>query len=133
MRHIKLIGLLFIVLLIQACPESSKDPDMQFTIKNESTENIYFYANTSDATVMSKDIGKGYGYLIPIKIGDFYNIPFWINLFNQSKKLNILIYKQSTLDMHSWEDIQKNDIFDKRYVLTLEELKSMNYTVMYKE
>jgi len=66
MRQLKLVVLLFIVLFIQACPEYNKEPDMQFIIKNESTENIYFYANTSDTIVMSKDIGKGYGYLIPI-------------------------------------------------------------------
>lgn len=68
---------------------------------------------------------------IPIK--DTVLFMYHTSLFNNNRKLNILIYKESTLNQYSWQEIQEQNIFDKRYVLTLEELKAMNYTIVYEE
>ena len=62
---------------------------------------------------------------------DTFKTVYFTSLFNNNRKLNILIYKESTLNKYSWQEIQKKNIFDKRYVLTLDELKAMNYKVVY--
>lgn len=42
-----------------------------------------------------------------------------------------LIFKQSTLDKYSKEESIEKNIFDKRYVLTYEELEKMNFKIVY--
>lgn len=51
--------------------------------------------------------------------------------FEKNEKLYLFIYKQSTLDNHPWEEIQEQNIYDKLYVLTLNELNTMNWQVVY--
>lgn len=43
----------------------------------------------------------------------------------------IIIFKQSTLDKYTKEELIENDIFDKRYVLTYEELEAMGFKIVY--
>lgn len=129
MKTIKLFSFVLVCLMLQACPNKySEEPDIQFTIKNNSGENIYFYANTIDTIVNPKNFIQQ--NLTLIENNKNFNTDFWTILF-KSKKLNILIYKQSTLDNHTWEEIQDNNLYDKRYVLNLEELKAIDYTVIY--
>lgn len=42
-----------------------------------------------------------------------------------------LIFKQSTLDKYTKEELIEKNIFDKRYVLTYEELEKMNFKIVY--
>lgn len=51
--------------------------------------------------------------------------------FDGGKKLWILVYKQSTLDAHTWQEIKDQGLYDKRYDLTLDQLKAMNYEIVY--
>jgi len=119
-----------VVLCLQGCPERySEEPDMAFTIKNMSSEDIFFYANCEDSIVNIKDLPKG--YLIYLEKNKDYKIDFWTELFKNDRKLNIIIFRKSILDAHNWQEIQEKDLFEERYVLTLEELKAMNYTIVY--
>ena len=71
------------------------------------------------------------GYLIFLEKNNDYKIDFWIKLFQPNRKLNIFFLKKTILDAYSWQEIQEKNIFDRQYVLTLEELKSMNYEIIY--
>ena len=104
MKPIKYLLSILIVLCFQGCPgRYSEEPDMQFTIKNKSNEDIYFYANCEDSIINIKDLSKGY----------------------------LIFLEKTILDAYSWQEIQEKNIFDRQYVLTLEELKSMNYEIIY--
>lgn len=131
MKTIKILIFILVCITLYACPtdEPKTDTDMQFSIKNDTEENIFFYANTVDTIVTPRSFIKQ--NLIMIKPNKSFTTTFWTELFEKNKKLNILIYKQSTLDSHTWKEIQDANLFDKRYVLTLEELKAMDYTVSY--
>lgn len=131
MKTIKILIFILVCITLYACPtdEPKTDTDMQFSIKNDTEENIFFYANTVDTIVTPRSFIKQ--NLIMIKPNKSFTTTFWTELFEKNKKLNILIYKQSTLDSYSWKEIQDANLFDKRYVLTLDELKAMNYIVVY--
>ncbi len=129
MNTIKFFPVILVCLILQACPNQySEEPDLKFIIKNNTDKNIFFYANTVDTLVCPKNFIQD--NLTLIKNNKSFSTDFWSILF-ESKQLNILIYKQSTLDSYSWKEIQDANLFDKRYVLTLDELKAMNYIVVY--
>lgn len=122
----------FVCLFFQACPDKyNPNPDISFKIDNKSVQKIFFYANTVDTLVTAKSFLKD--NLILIDSYSFFTTPFWSDLFENNRKLNVLIYKESTLNAFSWSEIQEKDIVDKRYVLSLEELKAINYTIVYDE
>lgn len=115
-------------LFLQACPHGD-EPDMSYAIINNHSERIYLFQNNIDSIITSK-----YSTQRPIMFinsKDIFETPYNTSLFNKNRKLNILIYKESTLNKYSWQEIQEKNIFDKRYVLTLDELKAMNYKVVY--
>jgi len=51
--------------------------------------------------------------------------------FKENKNLWIIVYKQSTLDSYTWEEIRDQGLFDQRYDLTLEDLREMDFKIMY--
>ena len=48
------------------------------------------------------------------------------------RELQVLILKESTLRDCSERDLIENDVHDKRYVLTYEELEALNFIIDYK-
>lgn len=52
-------------------------------------------------------------------------------MFADNRKIHLLIYKQSTLNNYTWEEIQSENLYDQRHSFTFEELKSMNWTIVY--
>lgn len=43
----------------------------------------------------------------------------------------IIIFKQSTIDKYTKEELMEQEIFDKRYIFTYDDLKAMDYKVVY--
>lgn len=43
----------------------------------------------------------------------------------------LMIIKQSTIEKYSWKNIVDNDICDKRYIFTLEDLQEKNLQINY--
>lgn len=129
MKTLKLfLSLPILMVFITACPKQD-NPDMSYFIVNKCHEKIYLFQNNIDSVMTSK-----YSTHQPLEFinsQDTLKSPYYTILFNNNRKLNILIYKESTLNKYSWKEIQEQNIFDKRYVLTLEELKAMNYTIVY--
>ena len=58
-------------------------------------------------------------------------IPIPDNELQANDKYQVIIFKQSTLDKYSKEEIIKQNIFDKRYELSYNELKKMNFKITY--
>lgn len=117
-----------LVLLLTACPKQD-EPDMSYSITNNCSETIYLFHNNIDSLMTSH-----YSTQKPLEFinsQETLKSPYYTILFNNGRKLNVLIYKESTLKKYSWQEIQENNIFDKRYVLTLDGLKALNYTIVY--
>lgn len=51
--------------------------------------------------------------------------------FDSNRKLWILIYKQSTIEAHTWQENKDKNLYDKRYELTLDQLSALNFKVVY--
>ena len=58
-------------------------------------------------------------------------IPIPDNELQANDKYQVIIFKQSTLDKYSKEEIIKQNIFDKRYELSYNELKKVNFKMTY--
>ena len=118
--------------IFQACPLLySDDPDMHCNIVNKCNEKIYPVFNVPDTIISPKSFPFETIMVEHIDSGDTLKFPCHSKLFDNNRKLNILIYKASTLNEYSWQEIQEQNIFDKRYVLSLDDLKAINYTVVY--
>lgn len=135
MRFFKIILLICIGLIFQACPVELEDDDIQLgtiVIENQLNESIYYCMNSSQSELTVREacyqsvLESSY-----ILLKDNKKLKIFEGMFQNNQKLYIFIYKQSTLDTHSWEEIQLENLYDKRYSFTLEELKAMNWTIVY--
>ncbi|WP_264538118.1 hypothetical protein [Flavobacterium sp. N1736] len=132
MKYFKLF--LFVVLgfIFQGCPGETGDesPDTYLTIKNTSDQLIYYPFSHNNVEVLPAFFSNFPSYR-QINSNDKAKIDIYLDSFKGDIKLWILIYKKSTIDSHTWEEIKEKGLYDKRYELTLDELKSMNYEITY--
>lgn len=95
------------------------------------TGGIYIYRGVSPNEIKSVDVKFSYTDLIKSNQKEHYSYYESAFKVDYNKKLWILIYKQSTIDNHSWEEIQEQNLYDKRYSFTLDELNAMNWELVY--
>lgn len=53
------------------------------------------------------------------------------NVSDSKQKCQFLIYKKSTLEKYSKEDLVKYDIFDKRYIISFDDLGAKHNRIIY--
>ncbi len=118
--------------ILQGCPNhDDKIITGQIMLKNNIEESIYFYEDISDHGLSSNNISQYRLTKQKILSRDSNNIKVYGHFFENNKKLYVFVFKQSTLDNHTWEEIQEQNIYDKLYVLTLDDLNAMNWEVVY--
>lgn len=135
MKYFKFLMLFVFVGIFQACPVDDDEILVgTINIVNDSEETIYcgclfVSENVVNSDYFSENVVRE--VKIPKKSEIRYS--YYKNQFkgNYNNKIWILIFKQSTLDNYSWEEIQEQNIFDARYSFTLEELQAMNWEVVY--
>ncbi len=132
MKYLKFLVLFLTMGMHQACPgEDDEILAGKLLITNSSDEDVYyyedFYVKLLNASGVNLDRLKAQRLIVDnvkeLKIYQYH--------FEKNEKLYLFIYKQSTLDNHPWEEIQEQNIYDKLYVLTLNELNTMNWQVVY--
>lgn len=131
MKQIRvIITMLMLTALLTGCPDYDI-PNMTVKIKNASKEDIYCYYNMIDTVITTKNTTKEtviQRIIRPNKELNEYNNK---SFFDNNNKFNLLIFKSSTLGYYTWQEIQNNNVFDQRYVLTLEDLQKLNFTITY--
>jgi hypothetical protein len=131
MKTLKILLLSIICFSLQGCPgEGEEDiPDNFFNIQNNFNEDIYVYYEILDSELLP----NRYPVAPSVKITQSakYKEAYKNNFFDGGKKLWILIYKKSTLDTKTWQEIKDQGLYDKRYDLTLDQLKALNYEIVY--
>ncbi len=62
-----------------------------------------------------------------------YNIKNWSELFDQLPRdtLSVFIFHADTIAKYTWQEIRSGYKILKRYDLSQEDLKNMNYTIIY--
>ncbi|MFB9079323.1 hypothetical protein ACFFLS_01595 [Flavobacterium procerum] len=125
------MALIFIsALFFQGCPsETDETPDRTFFIVNNSTETISVFYIFSESELMPNrfDVKPTLQIMPEIEYEEFLKY----DDFDKNRKLRILIYKQSTLENYTWNEIRKLGMYDMKYDFTLEEMKSINYKINY--
>ena len=101
--------------------------------QNECEECIYVLFWGSDAAniLTSEQAFKMEEYFTKLQSGEKYveNIPIMDT--DMTFYYQFLIFKQSTLNKYTKEELIKKNIYDKLYVLTYEELEKMNFKIVY--
>lgn len=106
------------------------------------TVDVYFENNSVEqVTVLALWMGDDFSILQPNWMSEW---PNWVRTVMPNEKIimsrvvyaepdnyQLLIWKQSTLDKYSKEEILWKNIYDKRYRYTKSELKKINLTIVY--
>ncbi len=102
-------------------------------MQNNSEENIdvYFTISSENKFQSPYDAFKMYGYADTlIKANEIRNI---YGAYDPDVKLThfIIILKQSTLEKYTRKELADNNIYDKLYVLSYDDLKALNFHIIY--
>ena len=115
--------------IIFLCLVTGCDPTVcvRITIDNRSNEPIC-YEPVPKLTMSSE-------YFSNFKIKCNSSIPILLEYdptFKKEKAIyHFLIFKESTINKYSHRELVEQDIYDKRYDLTYDELVAMNFTITY--
>ena len=132
MRTIRNIVLMNIILLLIPCMWSCEDEDddrysssydrhIRVQFINEADENVYLahHAHSSKDLVMSDPLNWGLRNMIhPGDSVTIYDNEYNLNYYH------IIVWKQSTMDRYTREEIREKAIYDMRYVLPFLEIKN---------
>lgn len=114
----------------QSCDDPYIGQNIMF--ENRSDENIYVGIKAWD-TITPQIMFDYESMPIPIpKLIIFRKETIYCyTLSGRSDSMHILVYKQSTLDKYTTDELIEQNIYDKRYDLTSKDLKAMNFTIVY--
>ena len=133
MKRIFLISFSCIaMILFGAC---KTDIDIDLVIRNNSPERIgLIYMIMERNSVFAPDIF--YKCLPVFRYTEAYDIFHFYSVtercyINNNYELQVLVFKQSTLDKYSEEEIIRDNIYDARYVLTEDDLVDNTFTIVY--
>ena len=131
MKTMRILLLSIICFSLQGCPGETFDeiPDGSFIIINNSNQVIFIDFKMSVNLILPTEFPQSPNISIESLKSFKENLDYY--WFNENKKLDILVYKKSTLDTHTWQEIKNQGLYDKRYDLTLEQLKALNYEIVY--
>ncbi|MWB95190.1 hypothetical protein GON26_12535 [Flavobacterium sp. GA093] len=63
-----------------------------------------------------------------------YDTPrYWDTFFNtlEDKKARLFIVQKDSVDKYGWKEIFKKNIYNKKYLFTIKDLDSLNWTITY--
>ena len=131
MKKIFKIILVFVGLFIfQNCSHHIDDKPLDIYLDNTSNEDIRFIFYF--VQFEQKEIPMHYtSFLLKKHKVNISNGAIRTFDFKRNTYITIKIWKQSTIKRFSWEEIQQNHICDKKYHLTLDDIRNMNYTIIY--
>ena len=131
-RNTKMKLLFFLgVILLKSC----EAPDVQhyFVITNNANHIISYYVGESypdTVIVQSQPQLKEVKPNSSFKESDWGT---WEERFSKiaGKKISVFIFHPDTLNKHTWEEVRDGYMILKRYDLSLEDLKLLDFTITY--
>ncbi|MBP1221911.1 hypothetical protein [Flavobacterium sp. 1355] len=148
MLKLKIFLSLFLLITFYAC---DKLDDRELLVKNNSDKTVYSIISENDSMYSS---GFYYEYQEGFdenKKGD-YDAPFifqkirkgetaanhdrpryWDNYFNrlEDKQARLFIIQKDSVDKYGWKTIFKKNSYSKKYLITIKQLDSLNWTIEY--
>jgi len=128
------IFLIVVIFLVISCVD--KVDTQNLTIKNTTERDIY----TIISKIKNEDSLNDYGFF-----GDFrdslvnnsfksINRPIdwkWYIENSIGHKFNLYIIKKDSVDEYGWEEIHTKNLYNKKYLLDIDDLDSLNWTIEY--
>ncbi|NMH29118.1 hypothetical protein [Flavobacterium silvaticum] len=105
------------------------DLDRNYVFYNHSGEMLYLYENYATDSIMPADLTTEPGRTV--SIDELQEEHFADINFSDGKKLDLLIFKKSTVDLYGWPTIREQNIYDKRFFISLDSLTQLDYKVKY--
>ena len=128
----KSIGL--ILLLFIECVENTIDKEVlgKLLIVNNFSEGIYLQIRATDKELNVVNFASVYknNYLRPNHTENSTKIR-QSDFLNKNYKYLIFIWKASTIERYSWQELSQNNIYDRKYVLSLRDIRDMNWQIVY--
>ena len=126
----------FVCTMFSASTCQEMEESLYVMVKNDSDEGIAMYTYISyvkDSDFITPgfaltELAKFQERIAPGK-GLETRMPLVTSVYTACYQF--LIFKQSTLDKYTKEELIEKNIFDKRYTLTYEELEKMNFKIVY--
>lgn len=132
----KIISLCLMAMFCTASACEDFEEDMiDVWLENKSEETIWVKgASFTDGRLISPyDVFRFENNVRDVKPEDTYK--FWRCIgperLEQGIEFQIIVFKQSTIDKYTTEELIEQEIFDKRYSLSYDDLKAMDYKVVY--
>ena len=132
---IRVVLSLVALLMLSAC-DYSPEPYQVISInfKNQTDNPDYVIESNGSQVDLKQFMALGY-YQTAIVWGNETNT--WLSLcigetsHNDTKELHLILFKQETLNRYTADELVEQNIYDKRYDLTYDELVAMNFTITY--
>ena len=131
MINIKIISILFIAFSLLACPGESYDekPIGYFKLQNKCGEEIYLDFRQSEVVLSPNNFNEV--PMVKVLNNNSFEDRVTESSFSNNKKMWFIVYKKSTREFHTWQEIIDQGLYDKRYSFSLEELKAINFQIIY--
>lgn len=129
MKTLKIVTLSIICFFLQGCPEPEDPYINSFDLTNSSNEDIYVYSRNS-RDIVGLSPGSEQPSIVTQK-GEKWSFPLTERPFQDGVKCWILVFKKSTLENNTWQQIRDNNLYDKRYSFNLEEMRAINFQIIY--
>lgn len=152
MRKVTIYTLLCFVALLFSAMTCDEDPYYQDVIlENKSGETIYAYEesfNYDDTVTLNADdvfgrsswrkylqeIPADSSCIFEVRIpedGPDFRTKLITSFDENSDRIQIIVFKQSTMDKYTVDEMAEKNIFDKRYVYLYGELEAMEFKLVY--
>ena len=109
------------------CPEE-KEPDNYLTIINNTEEEIHLFFNVKSLFDKRGIEGLPHNKIAPKNI---YREGFLYEVFENNKLMIFVFVKNNIFKTYSLKEIHDQELYDKRYDLTLEDLEKMDFKIAY--
>lgn len=136
MKRFKYVMIICVALasILVACEEENKT----IWFENETGETILLFDNSyiddnitlSPSVVFSK-------FEIPQKIlnkGKYHHAlsEYTVGQMRKGRKIQLLIFKESTFEKYSKRELMEQNIYDKHYALSYDDLKACGFKIVYR-
>lgn len=134
MKPLMVLCLVSIVFMSTTCEDCET---MNVYVDNKSEETIWVETFFCEDTTLftPSTVFSLHEPLKKIISGCVYKFKYCIyeGFWEKDVNFQILVFRQSTMDKYTKEELIEKEIFDKRYVLSYDDLKAMNFMIIYND
>ncbi len=126
MKKLNSLSILLFILLLCTATQCEKEEFIPVTFENQTSETLYFVNNNGRENF--EDLLKG-GFsklILPNETTEVAHIPD-----PYEGAIIYYIFKESTLKRYTKEEIVEQNIYDKKYEFTIQQLKAIDFKIIY--